>query len=592
MTELENNALNYIIDEKQIRTVFQPIISLRDGSILGHEALSRITCESDISSPDELFRIAGDSNRLWDLELLCRTKALEAAFVFLKPPYDKKLFLNVNPNIMHDPKFKEGFTKEFLAQYNIGASSIIFEITERNVIEDISTFRTTIDHYKNQDYRIAIDDTGSGYSGLNLISEVNPNFIKLDINLIRGIDTNSLKFALVKGMVELSKVSSIQVIAEGIETYAELETLVNLGVQYGQGYFIQRPDFLVKELNPIFLQALKDINLKKNHITQYGISSAFISNLCLPTETVKPGDMIIQVYEKIRQDSDSFGYCVIENEIPVGIITKEKFAMKLSGHFGFTLHQNKQISELMDTEFLSVDFKTPIGFVSSMAMSRSNDSLYDFIIVTQDDKYLGTVTIKDLLQRTTELEVSSAKHQNPLSGLPGNVMIEQELTHCILNEEKYTVAYLDIDNFKAYNDVYGFENGDSVIKALADVLRETAAENEFIGHIGGDDFVIILKRFVPVSYFNAIVENFEKKVLEFYHIDDVEKGFIVSANRHGEIERYTLTKLTCVVVDNADHTFKNAYDISETLAQMKKAAKQINMRIMPSFVTFQASNES
>lgn len=576
MTESENSALNQIIDYKQIRTVFQPIVSLRDGSVLGHEALSRITCESDISNTEELFRIAGDSNRLWDLELLCRIKALETAFVFLNPPYEGKLFLNVNPNIMHDMKFKQGFTKEFLAQYNIEASNIIFEITERNVIEDICLFRTTIDHYKNQNYKIAIDDTGSGYSGLNLISEVNPNYIKLDINLIRDIDSNSLKFALVKGMVELSKVSKIQIIAEGIETYAELETLVNLGVQYGQGYFIQHPEFIVNAISPFFLQTLKDINLKKNHISQYGISSAFISNLCQPSETVRVDEKVSRVYDKLKQDSDCFGYCVIENDIPVGIVTKERLAMKLSGHFGFTLHQNKQISDLMDIDFLSVDYKTPIGFVSTMAMSRSNDHLYDFIIVTQNEKYLGTVTIKDLLQRTTELEVSSAKHQNPLTGLPGNILIEQELTHCILNEKEYCVAYLDIDNFKAYNDVYGFENGDIIIRLLADILRNDAIDNPFIGHIGGDDFIIILKRYVFATYFDAIVEKFEKKVLDYYHKDDIKQGFIVSSNRHGEVERFPLTSLTCVVVDNITQSFKNANDISETLAMMKKLAKQTN----------------
>jgi len=92
MTDIEKSALNEIIDYGRVSTVFQPIISLRDGSILGHEALSRIVEESIIPSPDDLFRIASDSKRLWDLELLCRTKALEAAFLYHKPPYDKKFF--------------------------------------------------------------------------------------------------------------------------------------------------------------------------------------------------------------------------------------------------------------------------------------------------------------------------------------------------------------------------------------------------------------------------------------------------------------------------------------------------------------------
>jgi len=135
MTVGINESLNHIINKKQIKTVFQPIISLRDGNILGHEALSRITCESEIKNPEMLFTIAEEYNRLWELELLCRTTAMEAAYKFMVPPYSKKLFINVNPNIMHYETFKKGFTKSFLMKYKILPQNVIFEITERNVIK-------------------------------------------------------------------------------------------------------------------------------------------------------------------------------------------------------------------------------------------------------------------------------------------------------------------------------------------------------------------------------------------------------------------------------------------------------------------------
>ena len=286
MTEQMKESLDYIIEKKEIQTVFQPIISLRDGSILGHEALSRITCECAIENPEILFATAENYNRLWDLELLCRTKALEAAFIFMVPPYNKKLFINVNPNIMHDETFKRGFTKKFLEQYEITPENVIFEITERNVITDIEGFTDTIEHYKSQDYKIAIDDAGAGYSGLNLISDVNPHYIKLDMKLIRNVNNDKLKYALVKGMVEFSKVSNVFLIAEGIETYDELETLVKLGVQYGQGYFIQKPNIEVMEIKEETLQLLKEINYKKNNAYINNISNIYIKNLCTPTSIV------------------------------------------------------------------------------------------------------------------------------------------------------------------------------------------------------------------------------------------------------------------------------------------------------------------
>ncbi len=333
MTEKIKEDLEYIIKNKKIKTVFQPIISLRDGSVLGHEALSRITCDSEIKNPEMLFIAAGMYNRLWELELLCRTEALESAYIFMIPPYSKKLFLNVNPNIMHDETFKKGFTKNFLRQYKITPENVIFEITERNIITDVSGFTAAIDHYKSQDYQIAIDDAGAGYSGLNLISDVNPHYIKLDMKLIRCLDTDSVKYALVKGMVEFSKVSKISLIAEGIETFDELETLINLGVQYGQGYLIQKPDAEIMEIDKRIIREIQKCNRKKNEEHSSFISNICIKNLCTYTSVVSADDLVFDVYEMFRHDPDCFGVCVVEENIPVGIVTREKLTFKLSGQY-------------------------------------------------------------------------------------------------------------------------------------------------------------------------------------------------------------------------------------------------------------------
>jgi len=567
-------SLDYIINNKKIKTVFQPIVSLRDGSIYGHEALSRITCESEIKDPDMLFSAAVEYNCIWQLELLCRTKALEAAFLFMIPPYNKKLFINVNPSTMHDETFRRGFTKEFLKQYNIDPQSIIFEITEKNVITDINSFKSTISYYKSQDYSIAIDDAGSGYSGLNLISDVNPHFIKLDMNLIRGISKDRLKFSLVKGMVEFSKASNISIIAEGIETYDELETIINLGVQYGQGYYFQKPEEEVKDINQAVLKSIIEINSRKNYISFGATSNIYIQNLSKTTYVVSPYEKVCDVYEDIIRNEDCQGLCVVENNEPLGIITKEKIALKLSGNYGYSLYNNRCISGIMDKEFLKVEYDTPINIVTNLAMERSNDKLYDLIVVTENNKYIGTVTIKDLLQKTTELEVSAAKHQNPLSGLPGNVLIEQNLNQLLLNYSEYSIAYLDIDNFKAYNDVYGFERGDKVIKLLSDILKKNVNDFHFIGHIGGDDFVVMVDKCVYGDYFTHIIKEFEKDVLNYYNSTDIENGYIITANRRGEIEKFPLITLTCVVLNNDLYEFIDIDDLTEELANLKKSAKQ------------------
>lgn len=567
--------LDRIIEEKQIKTVFQPIISLKNGSVLGHEALSRMTCDTSIASPEELFRAAGESERLWELELLCRTVALKTAYLDLNyTEYKKLLFLNVNPNVMHDRKFRQGFTKKYLEQYGIKPENLIFEITEQNAVSDRQGFVGTVEHYKEQKYHIAVDDAGAGYSGLNLIGDIRPHYLKLDMSLIRGIDCDSIRYALVKSMVELSQTVGIALIAEGVETRGELTTLVNLGVQYAQGYFLRRPSEQILEAVPEVKDLILELNRKKKHLFGTQSSNIYISNISTPTETILPGTKVEEVFDTLKNDPNAFGRCVVEDGKVLGVVTKTNLVLQLSGRYGFSLNQKRPICSLMDTKFLSVDGRTPINVVSNMAMARLADKLYDFIVVTHEGNYLGTVTIKDLLQKTTEIEVTNAKYQNPLTGLPGNVMIEHKIDQCLACEKPYAVVYFDIDNFKAYNDAYGFENGDSVIKLLAQTLVEFLPAEEFAGHVGGDDFVVVTQCDTARDYCERVVQNFKEKVLEFYSPEDVQNGYIVSEDRRGNQERFPLISLSAAGIQDRSARFKDRLKLTEELAKLKKKCKQ------------------
>ncbi len=249
-----------VLENDQIMTLFQPIISLKDGSILGFEALSRGPKNTDLENPGILFDLARVYGKLWELEFLCRIKALEKAS---KNNHNFNIFINVDPDIINDEKFKKGFTKEFLEKFEINPENIIFEITEKNSVADIQSFKKLIDHYKDQGYKIAIDDTGSGYSGLKLITDIHPHFIKLDMNLIRNVDKDGVKYSLIKTLYEFCLVTNIKVIAEGIETENEMNALIDIGIDYGQGYLIQRPSDEVIEISQEIIQHIKARNQKK-----------------------------------------------------------------------------------------------------------------------------------------------------------------------------------------------------------------------------------------------------------------------------------------------------------------------------------------
>ena len=250
-----------ILSKQRIKPVFQPIVSLKNGKIIGYEALSRVIDPKDIQCSEELFYLAGIYGKVWELEQLCRTKILEKYSEFSDKGYGK-LFLNVNPMVIHDKGFRSGFTSEYLQRYSVDIQSIVFEVTERNAVDDIKGFKDTVRHYKEQGYNIAVNDAGSCYSGLNLICDVVPHYLKLDIALIRDINKDAVKYAMVKAMVEFANLTNIELIAEGIECEDELKALLKLGVHNAQGYFLRRPDSELKEIDKNALEVIQKYNSK------------------------------------------------------------------------------------------------------------------------------------------------------------------------------------------------------------------------------------------------------------------------------------------------------------------------------------------
>ncbi len=559
-----------VVNNREIKTVFQPIISLRDGMPFGYEALSRGPVNTDMHSPEMLFRYAEKCDALWELELLCRSKALEAV---AEGQYKIRLFLNVYPNVMHDIKFRKGFTREYLDRFGIDPQNIIFEINEKAAVQNITEFRKTVSNYKEQNYKIAIDDAGAGYSGLNMISDIHPHFLKLDMNLIRDIDKDHMKQALVRSMVEFSKLSNTFLIAEGIETEQELAKLIEIGVHYGQGYYIQRPSPSIMPVSEDITETVHTLNMKRNHLFGSRISDIYISNITTPLRTVSPNIMVYQVQEMMKADVNIPGYCVTEDETVLGVITRDQLYGKLSTQYGYSLHYKKPISEIMSLDFMSVEHTTPIDLVAKTAMQRKADNLYDFITVTKENKYFGIVTVRDLLEKTIEIEIVNAKHLNPLSELPGNLIIEKQLEKCVDACLPYYILYFDIDNFKSYNDVYGFEKGDMVIRSLTFILKESIPADQFIGHIGGDDFIAVVENTDIEPICARIISQFDSSTVNFYSAQDLKKGFILSKNRHGVEESYPLMSISiaCVLSRN----FNNIYELSEKASLIKKKCKQV-----------------
>lgn len=566
--------LNNIIANQLITSVYQPIVSLRDGSVLGYEALSRGPAYSILASPDKLFETAAKHNKSWKLDYLCRKTAITTAKKMLT---NELLFLNVEPNILYDKRFHQGTTKKLLDKHALDSDNIIFEVTEKTAIDDYTNFRAILDNYRNQGYRIALDDVGSGYSGLTLLSKTAPQFIKIDIELIKNIHTDKTKQAIVKALVDVSNATHMTIIAEGIEKKEELLTLITLGVQYGQGFYLSRPATKFHKLDSELIQFIKNAYLKKEDFTRNTRLSTPISEIATRQVYFSSTTLGKEILEYLHTNHDHMDIIIVDDNKPVGLISREFFLSNLATNYGMSIYSNRPVKLLINTNPLILEYTTPVEQATKAAMARTSDHIYDSIIITKNDEYFGITTIKALLEITTKIELNRAKNANPLTGLPGNQIIDWESTRYISHLIPFSAIYIDLDNFKVYNDVYGYDAGDTVLTTTANILsaclKRTCSEH-FLGHIGGDDFITFIPTVDVEVICKNIIDQFAKESKTFYSLEHQKQGYVTAKNRSDKIEQFPLMTISLAVVVVNKNEKITSKKLAAKAAEVKKICKE------------------
>ncbi len=226
---------------------FQPIVDLEDGSVFAHEALVRGTGGELAGSV--LGRVTPETRFAFDQ--LCRVRAVEMAAAL---EVRTNLHINFMPNAVYEPRQCIRSTLDAAARTGFPIGRIVFETTEDERVHDPDRLKGILSTYKHQGFMTAIDDFGAGYAGLNLLAEFQPDIVKLDMALVRGIDANAPRRTIVGGIVGICRMLGIRVVAEGVESTAEARTLRNLGITLMQGFLFAKPAF--EALPPVDLSVL------------------------------------------------------------------------------------------------------------------------------------------------------------------------------------------------------------------------------------------------------------------------------------------------------------------------------------------------
>lgn len=560
---------------------FQPIVDIHTGKTYGVEALIRNYEKAKFRSIDDIFDTAVKEQILYKIDIKLREIAIRK---FSKITFANKIriFYNIDNRLEFTKNFNTQNTKNILEKLNLTDSNICFEISEKTHanFNELMNFQA-FSHYKNQNYNIAIDDFGVGLSGFKLLYYSEPDFIKIDKFFIYEISKNTKKQLFVQSIVKIAQNMGIKTIAEGIESKEDFITCKALGCNMAQGFYIQKPTLNIENIKKTYKEIyfIHQKEQRKNNISKE------ISKKIEKLEPINHKSDIEKMLDVFRKNATSTRLIPVvdDNMHPKGVIYETDLKTYSFSSFGWSLLFNKtkgNIKKIISRCGIA-DINDNLDKIIDAHSSKQNSQ---GVLITKNEKYYGYLSSRVLLDLIYERNILNAKDQNPLTGLSGNNIINEFLSVCLSSTKKSVIIYFDIDNFKPYNDFYGFRNGDRVIKLFAEILDKESKKipaSKLVGHIGGDDFFLGINTNEDISYdyiyniTNNILSKFKNDVESFYDKKDRELKFIITKNRQGVDEKFSLTTISAalLLINPKKSKSLTNEEITQICSKLKKTAK-------------------
>ena len=552
---------------------FQPIIYAQSGKLYAVEALLRNVQDiPNITTIDDLFDLVFSNDYLYEFDLLLREKAIKK-FANINIP-NLKLFYNLDNRIIYNKNYSSGNTQKILTKYNLSKDKIIFELSEKGTSIEQNALSTMLQRYKQSGYSIAIDDFGIGVSGLKLLYFSEANIIKIDRFFISNIDQDSKKKLFCSSIIDMAHIMGMQVIAEGVETQKEFYTCKDIGADFIQGFLVQKPTKNINEILPIYNDISNLILDDKREDQNKFIDEQFIDKI----EPLPVNSSLYDIILHFKKNTEhNFVPIVDEFRYFLGIIYESDIKKISYSQYGLSLAQNQNFSTTLLKYLkpaLSVEMAWGIDKILEMYNLNFQNSLGIFI--TNSDKYLGFINLNSLLTMSYKRNIEIATNQNPLTKLPGNKQIERFIANSFRNIQINTthIIYFDFNDFKPFNDIYGFRQGDRAILIFSELLQKRYPKNSFIAHIGGDDFFVGLTDFTFEDVFELTLDiqnEFKYSAKNLYSNEDKELGYIVSKDRFGTTRNFNLLSVSCAIVEI--NCKSNILNFDDTLNIMKKESK-------------------
>ncbi|CEK19190.1 bifunctional diguanylate cyclase/phosphodiesterase [Chthonomonas calidirosea] len=490
----ELNTLLEVMVQGRLGVHFHPIVNLREARVAGYEALIRMPAQPAIKHTGELLQAVQHGSLIAWFDIACLERCFQEAG---KQGLQQLLFVNLEAEGIMNLMAQDRPLLQRVYDSGLSPRQIVIEITERQAVQDFPGLLREIKRLQEDGFRIAIDDAGSGYNSLEIIAELLPDFIKLDRSLVRSLNSRGERRALVAALVRFAAQIGAKTLGEGVETPSELTVLINLGVQYAQGYLFGRPQETFHGVSRPIRELILTQVRRQEHL-QTGCS-LHVGALKQSGLSMIAGTPLLEAARRFAKNDGLTSIVVMQGGEVCGVLMRQTLASQLEmarQAQAESFLANETIERWMESKFVAIPEHLALDEAISHLTYRNAISLEtDIVIVNAAGAYRGVLPVRLLLEAALQQHDNRTHHTCALTGLPDRLVLEQALQERLDANMSAGLVRVDIAALQAYNRDYGVAFGDALIVQVAERLRRASREHgaptDQIFHLGGDNFVLL-----------------------------------------------------------------------------------------------------
>jgi EAL domain-containing protein (putative c-di-GMP-specific phosphodiesterase class I)/GGDEF domain-containing protein len=573
--DLGTELLDQAIGQGGISAVFQPVFRLDTLDVVAYEGLSRPSVGPAELTILGLLDLARAKGRLGEFELKAAQTICAA---FSAKSGQARLLINLSAHTIVQSGLRHEQIIAALSAPGLGLGRITIEITERDIVDDPVELVEALKLLRARGVRVALDDFGNGQSNFQMWNEIRPDVVKLDRYLIHGLATSADRLAIVRALCQIAETLGADLVGEGVEDPADLRMMRDLGLKYAQGFLLGRPSpSLVVNVSDEAREAIRRhvVSVPPRPTRPISHQSMHAGHLVIhapSTTAYRTNDDIAAIFSC---HPELHAIAVVEEDRPIGLINRHRFNEDLAKPFMRELFSRKACATSMHAAPLICDEMQSVESMADILRGEDQRYLVDGFIITRAGRYLGLGKGEDLVRRVTELRIEAARHANPLTFLPGNIPVTEHIARLLRGKHSFVAAYADLNDFKPFNDRYGYFRGDGMIRLLADILKTQADPSlDFVGHIGGDDFLVLFQSDDWKVRCTRVVEEFNARARAIFDPVDAARGGIEGEDRRGFQQFFPLTRVAIGAVLVEPPFPRGPEHISALAARAKQHAKR------------------